>query len=172
MSNELERLESQLKRSFEGNAWHGPGVLEVLQDVTPDAAYAHPVADAHSIWELVLHLGGTYRLVLRRLQGNDAPLTPAEDWPPVPSPTASNWSEAIRSLQQLNEQLRSAILAFNAHELDQPLVAQPPYPAYTQFIGITQHDLYHAGQVAILKKALREGVKHGRARSQSSDPAS
>ena len=92
MSSELERLEAQLRRSFEGGAWHGPSVLEALQDVTPDAAYAHPVADAHSIWELVLHLGGTYRLVLRRLQGNDAPLAPAEDWPPVPSPTASNWT--------------------------------------------------------------------------------
>lgn len=78
MSNELERLETQLRLSFEGGAWHGPSVLEALEDVTPEAAYAHPVAGAHSIWELVLHLGGTYRLVLRRLQGSDAqPLQPS-----------------------------------------------------------------------------------------------
>jgi uncharacterized damage-inducible protein DinB len=157
VSSELERLEAQLKRSFEGEAWHGPSVLEVLQGVTSDEAYAHPVAAAHSIWELVLHLGGTYRLVLRRLQGNDAQLAPAEDWPPVPSPTAAHWREAISSLQQVNQQLRSAVLGFKPHELDQPLVAEPPYSAYTQFIGVTQHDLYHAGQIAILKKALREG---------------
>jgi uncharacterized damage-inducible protein DinB len=157
VSSELERLEAQLKRSFEGEAWHGPSVLEVLQGVTSDEAYAHPVAAAHSIWELVLHLGGTYRLVLRRLQGNDAQLAPAEDWPPVPSPTAPKWQEAIRSLQRLNQEVRRAVLSFNPHELDRPLVTEPPYPAYTQFIGITQHDLYHAGQIAILKKALREG---------------
>ncbi|PYQ46578.1 MAG: hypothetical protein DMF78_26090 [Acidobacteria bacterium] len=39
--------------------------------------------------------------------------------------------------------------------LDQPITPEPPYPAYTQFIGITQHDRYHAGQIAILKKALK-----------------
>lgn len=156
MSRELERLEAQIRQSFEGRAWHGPSVLEVLQDVTPEAAYAHPVAAAHSIWELVLHLGGTYRLVLRRLQGSDAQLTPMEDWPPVPSLTASNWSEAVHSLRQLNQQLRTAVLGFDPQRLDQPLVAEPPYTAYTQLIGITQHDLYHAGQVAILKKALRD----------------
>src|SRR5215813_9983656 len=80
MSVETERLEMQLKRMLEGEAWHGPGVLEVLQDVTAESAYAHPVSGAHSIWEIVLHLAGTYRLVLRRIQGNDLPLSPEEDW--------------------------------------------------------------------------------------------
>jgi uncharacterized damage-inducible protein DinB len=158
VSNELERLEAQLRHSFEGGAWHGPSVLETLEDVTPEAAFAHPLAGAHSIWELVLHLAGTYRLVLRRLQGNDSQLTPAEDWPPVPPPTASNWRDALGSLQELNQQLRSAILGFSAEQLDQPLVAES-YSAYTQFIGVTQHDLYHAGQIALLRKALREAMR-------------
>jgi uncharacterized damage-inducible protein DinB len=153
VSSELERLETQLRLSFEGEAWHGPSVLESLKDVTPDEAHAHPVAGAHSIWELVLHIGAGYRLVLRRLQGNDAQLTPDEDWPAVPSPTASNWDDALRSLRELNQQLRSAVLGYSAAQLDQPLAS--PHTAYTQFIGMTQHDLYHAGQVAILKKALR-----------------
>jgi hypothetical protein len=100
MSSEPERLELQLRRSFEGGAWHGPSVLEALEGVTPEAAHAHPIAGAHSIWELVLHLGGTYGLVLRRLEGDGAPLTAAEDWPPVPSPTASNWADAVRALQR------------------------------------------------------------------------
>jgi uncharacterized damage-inducible protein DinB len=154
VSSELERLEAQIARSFEGEAWHGPSVLEALEDVTPEAACAHPVAGGHSIWELVLHLGGTYRLVLRRLQGNDAPLAPIEDWPPVPAPTVSSWRDATRSLRELNQKLRTAVLGFDPQRLDQPLVAEPPYTAYTQFIGITQHDLYHGGQIAILKKAL------------------
>jgi hypothetical protein len=61
MSTELERLEAQLKRSFEGEAWHGPSVLEALKDVTPQMAGVHHISGAHSIWELVLHLSGTYR---------------------------------------------------------------------------------------------------------------
>ena len=153
-TSELERLEQQLQKAFEGGAWHGPSVLEALAGVTPEAAFAHPIPGAHSIWELVLHLGAGHRLVLRRLQGEGSPLTPAEDWPAVPAPTAANWQEAIGSLQRLNRQLREAVLRFDPRELDKPLVPEPPYTAYTQFIGITQHDLYHAGQIAILKKVL------------------
>jgi uncharacterized damage-inducible protein DinB len=161
MSTELERLEAQLTRSFEGAAWHGPSVLEALKDVTPEMADRHPVPGAHSIWELVLHLGGTYRLVLRRLRGEDAQLTPSEDWPPVPSPTASAWREAIRSLQELNAEVRTALRSFDAQALDRPFTAGSPYTAYVQFIGITQHDLYHAGQIVLLKKAGHRPPDHG-----------
>ena len=154
MSSEIERLELQLKQTFEGEAWHGSSVLELLQGVTPESAYAHPIAGAHSIWELVLHLAATYRLVLRRMQGDESPLTPDEDWPSVPSPTPSNWQDAIGSLRQLNGEIRRAVLGFSPARLDRPLTAKPASTAYTQFIGITQHDTYHAGQIALLKKAL------------------
>jgi uncharacterized damage-inducible protein DinB len=154
MSNETDRLEEQLRRSFEGGAWHGPALLEVVADVSPEDAHAHPIAGAHSIWELVLHLEGTYRLVLGRLKGVAAPLAPEQDWPTVPSPTAENWQAALRTLRQLSQELRGKVRAFPASRLDEPLLADPPHTAHTQFIGVTQHDLYHAGQVAILKRAL------------------
>ena len=154
MSDETDRIEEQLRRSLEGGAWHGPALLEVLADVSPEDAHAHPIAGAHSIWELVLHLEGDYRLVLRRLKGDAAPVAPEQDWPTVPSPTAENWQAALRTLRQLSQELRSKVRDFPASRLDEPLVAEPPYTAYTQFIGVTQHGLYHAGQVAILKRAL------------------
>lgn len=162
MQAELSRLEEQLRRALEGEAWHGPSVLEVLAGVSAEQAAAHPIAGAHSIWELVLHLCGTYGLVLRRLGGDGRQLTASEDWPAVPAPSAENWSDSIRVLKQLNEELRQAIRSFPAERLDQPLVPEAPYTAYTQFIGITQHDLYHAGQIAFLKKALgASGVMGG-----------
>lgn len=154
MSTELERLESQIRCSLVGPAWHGPSVLEALQGIGPEAAHSHPLTGAHSVWELVLHLTGTYRLVLRRLAGEDAQLTPDEDWPPVPAPTGESWREATDSLRVLNGRVRQAVLGFDPEQLDRPLCASAPYSAYTQFIGITQHDLYHAGQIAVLKKAL------------------
>jgi uncharacterized damage-inducible protein DinB len=156
VSTELERLEEQLRRAFEGEAWHGPSVLEALRDVTPEMAAAHPIAGAHGIWELVLHLAATYRLVLRRLEGDGRQLTREEDWPPVPAPTAQSWSDAVRALTRLNEDMRRAVAAFPAARLDEPLVREAPYTAYTQFIGTTQHDLYHAGQIVLLKRAAGE----------------
>ena len=156
MASEVSRLEEQLRRAFEGEAWHGPAVIETLEGVSAEQARAHPVPGAHGIWELVLHLGSTYRLVLRRLRGDGTPLTPAEDWPPVPSPTAGDWREAIRALQELNEELRRAVRAFPGERLDEPLVAENPNTAYTQLIGVTQHDLYHAGQISMLKRLWRD----------------
>ena len=84
MTRDLALIEAYLRQSFESGAWHGPSVLEALEGVTPEMATDHPIAGAHSIWELVLHLGGTYGLVLRRRQGDDSQLSPNEDWPPVP----------------------------------------------------------------------------------------
>jgi uncharacterized damage-inducible protein DinB len=154
MTVELRRLEQQLRTAFEGEAWHGPAVLELLAGVTPDQASARPIPDAHTIWELVLHLGSDYRLVLRRLRGNGRPLSPEEDWPAVPAVSADSWRDALNTLRELNAEVRRAVLAFPAERLDEPLVFESPYTAYAQFIGITQHGLYHAGQIALLKRAL------------------
>lgn len=158
MQAELSRLEEQLRLAFEGEAWHGPSVLEALEGVSAEQAAAHPIDGAHSIWELVLHLCGTYGLVLRRLRGDGSQLTEPEDWPSVPAPSDENWSDSIRVLTQLNEDLRQAVRSFPVEHLDQLLVPEAPYSAYTQLIGITQHNLYHAGQIALLKKVLGSGA--------------
>ena len=161
MHAELHRLEQQLTRALAGEAWHGPSVLETLAGVTAEQAAAHPIPGAHSIWELVLHLGGTYDLVLRRLGGDGRQMTDAVDWPTVPAPTDENWHEAVGALTQLNDRLRQAVQQFPAERLDEQLVSEAPYTAYTQFIGVTQHNLYHAGQIALLKKALGAGQLGG-----------
>ncbi|MBK6316398.1 MAG: DinB family protein [Blastocatellia bacterium] len=154
MKTELQRLEEQLERALEGQAWHGPSVLEVLEGVSAHQAAAHPIAGAHSIWESVEHLCSDYGLVLRRLGGDGRQLTESEGWPMVPEPSAESWTESVSRLKQLNAELRLAVGSFPRERLDDPLVPEVPYTAYTQFIGVTQHGLYHAGQMALLKKAL------------------
>src|SRR5262245_35122118 len=129
MQAELSRLEEQLKKAFEGEAWHGPSVLQALEGVTVEQAAAHPIPGAHSIWELVLHLCGAYHLVLRRLDGDGRQLTESEDWPSVPEPRAENWSNSIDVLRQLNKDLRQAVRNFPPEHLDQPLVPEAPYTA-------------------------------------------
>jgi uncharacterized damage-inducible protein DinB len=102
MTKEIARLEQQLRRSFEGEAWSGPSVLDAVASVTADQARARPIAGAHTIWELVLHLIGTYNLVLRRTRGDAAPLLAEEDWPPAQSDTPSSWHNAVGILRELN----------------------------------------------------------------------
>jgi len=149
---DTEILADQISRAFRGESWHGPSVLEVLAGVSAEDAAAHPIAGAHSIWEIVLHVTGGYTLVLRRVRGEPAQLSPEEEWLPVAESSSAAWREAQHTLEQLNQQLQSAVRAFPAERLSQPLGSQ--YPAYVQFCGAPQHDLYHAGQIVILKKAL------------------
>src|SRR5438045_149472 len=135
-------LHDQLRRAFEGDAWHGPSVREALAGVSAADAVQHPIPGAHSIWELVLHLGGTYRLVLRRVAGDETPLGSLEDWPTPPAPTDEHWHEDVAAVHELHARLREIVLEFPAERLFEPLVANSRYPAFTQFIGLTQHYLY------------------------------
>src|SRR5262245_43062462 len=134
MSGEARRLEEQLRRALEGEAWHGPSVLETLAGVSTEQAAVHPIPGAHSIWELVLHIGSDYGLVLRRLAGDGRQLSPAEDWPPCPEATEGNWRQAVQEVAQLNEELRDKVRDFPEDRLDLPLVPESPYTAYAQFI--------------------------------------
>jgi uncharacterized damage-inducible protein DinB len=152
MREELTRLEEQVRLAFEGEAWHGPAVLEVLAGVSVEEAAAHPIPGTHSIWEIVLHLAGTYRLVLRRSQGQSGNLSAEQDWPSVPAPEPERWHEAVEELRRLNREVRQAILAF-VGDLDQ-MLAPGHSSAYVHFAGLPQHDAYHAGQISLLRKAL------------------
>ena len=154
MTGETMRLEEQLRAALEGKAWHGPSVLEALAGVSAEQASSHPIPNAPSIWELVQHIGTDYPLVLRRMAGDGRQLTTEEGWPSCPPATAENWQQAVDALRRRNQQLRDAVHAFPAERLDEPLVPNVPYTAYTQFIGVTQHNLYHAGQISLLKRAL------------------
>ena len=80
-------------------------------------------------------------------------LTPGEDWPACPAPTEGNWRQTVEALKAGNAKLRQAVRGFPAERLEDPLVLDVLYTAYTQFIGVTQHQLYHAGQIALLKRA-------------------
>lgn len=157
MRTETSLLADQLRRILEGQAWHGPAVLELLADVSAEQAASHPIAGVHSIWELVLHLTSDYTLVLRRMAGDGRGLLPDEGWPPCPAPTEENWQQTVSELKRLSQQLRDAVREFPAERLDHLLVAESPWTAYMQFIGVTQHNAYHAGQIALLKRARAEG---------------
>lgn len=152
MTLDVEIMADQIRRAFWGESWHGPSVVEVLAGVSAEDAAARPIPGAHSIWEIVLHMTAGYRLVLRRIRGEQAPYSLEEGWPPVPALSSEDWSENQRTLEELNQELQSAVRTFPAERLSEGLGSE--YSAYTQFCGAPQHDVYHAGQITILKKAL------------------
>src|ERR1041385_2923573 len=154
LMNEIERIEDQLRRSIEGEAWHGPALNELLNDVTAEEAAAKPIPDAHSIWEILLHIITDQELVLERLAGKPASYSGEQDWPPVREESSAAWASTIRSLNETSARLRKAILELDVTRLDKPIV-EGFSSVYTTLQGDVQHNLYHAGQIALIKKAIR-----------------
>ena len=153
MSTELERIQDQLKRAFEGGAWHGPSVLEVLKDVTAGQAVARPLPGAHNIWDLVLHIAAWEDACRRRLEGDRAELSDSEDWRAIADTDEAAWERVKALLIDGHRRLRAAIAATDESRLNEPILPGMP-SVYVTLHGVIQHDLYHAGQIAILKKAL------------------
>ena len=152
---EIERILDQLKRAFEGNAWHGPSVREALAGVTAAQAHARPLANAHSIWELVQHIAVWEDVGRRRLEGDRAQIeiSSPDDWPPADDLSEAAWEQAKATLDQRHEVLVEAIARVPESRLDEP-VFEGMSTIYVTLHGVIQHDLYHAGQIAMLKKAL------------------
>ena len=150
--NEIERIEEQLKVAFDGGAWHGPAVLEVLEGITAARAAAHPVPSVHSIWELVVHIAAWEGACRRRLGGDRAELSQVENWPAVADTTEVAWAMTKAALIEGHHKLRESIAFLTEARLDEPILPNMP-SVYVTIHGVIQHDLYHAGQIAILKKA-------------------
>jgi uncharacterized damage-inducible protein DinB len=150
---ELSRIEDQLRRAFEGDAWHGPALKEILSEVTPQKAAIRPIRGLHSIWEIVLHLSMWMQVVRRRLEGEViVDLPPEEDWPAVRDTGKQAWSKCLKELEGSYQGLRQKISQLEDARLEQ-VVAGKGYSVYVMLHGVVQHNLYHAGQIALLKKA-------------------
>jgi uncharacterized damage-inducible protein DinB len=153
--SEAARLADQIHRAFAGDAWHGDSMRELLNGVDAATAAAHPIKGAHSIWELVLHIAAWDDAVRRRTGETAVTLNDEQNFPPVKDASEATWHRAIEHLKRTHDELVKAVAAFH----DSRLLEQVPgktesyYTFSYMFSGIVQHELYHAGQIALLKKA-------------------
>src|SRR5579863_7906291 len=150
--SEATRVADQLRRAFDGSAWHGPALMELLEDVDAATAAAKPVHKVHSIWELVLHIAVWDEAGLRRLSGEKWQPTGLANFPSMPKPTKAAWRKAVAATKRTHDTLvRTGASLPDARLRDR--VPGKRYDFYHMLHGIAQHELYHAGQIAILKKA-------------------
>jgi uncharacterized damage-inducible protein DinB len=156
---EITRILDQLEREHEGDPWHGSPLRAILDGVDAAQASRKPIPDAHSIWELVLHMTGWKREVARRLTGAPAGEPPDGDWPEPGQPTAERWQSALAALEAAHRDLIARIETVTEDQLVEPTNDPRNRPLgtgvsyYVLLHGIVQHDVYHAGQIALLKKA-------------------
>jgi uncharacterized damage-inducible protein DinB len=157
---DAQQLAEQVENAMSGPAWHGASLEENLRGLTHEQAAARPVPEAHSIWELVLHITAWAGEVMRRLGGAE-PAEPAEgDWPAVGAVSPQAWDEAQSRLRQAHAALGEAVRRHPPErwservggERDAPLGTGVTYAEMVQ--GLLQHDAYHGGQIGLLRKAL------------------
>jgi uncharacterized damage-inducible protein DinB len=159
MSSETERLIEELQREFDGDPWHGPSLQDLLDGVDAQQA-AGRIDAAHSVWEIVLHMTGWKREVAERLKGKAASEPVAGDWPATGAVDESRWRAAKSDLDRAQRELIAAIEALPADRLHAPVkdfrnsALGTGMTAYQTISGVIQHDVYHSGQIAILKKCI------------------
>jgi len=160
VDTEIVRILDQLDREHAGDPWHGSPLRDVLAGIDWQQASARPLAGAHSIWEIVLHMTAWKHEVRRRVGGAPAGLPAEGDWPRPAAPGPEAWREALAALEAAHEALVTAIGGLKEKTLfeptNDPRVRETGQGVsyYVLLHGIVQHDVYHSGQIALLKKAL------------------
>ncbi len=151
--SEAQRIAKQLQRTFEGRAFHGPALNEVLVGVDAQTALLIPTGASHSIWQLVLHATFWQDEARRWLAGNYRPPAELNDWPAVECATEDAWQAALAELRSSNDALCEVAMKLDDARLPERVHQGAP-SVYVTLHGIVQHNVYHAGQIALLKKLL------------------
>ncbi|GAB2456301.1 hypothetical protein GCM10011375_04410 [Hymenobacter qilianensis] len=165
--NETARIVDQLQRAFDGYAWSGPSLLTTLQGLNATQAATRLLPQAHCIWEIVLHLTAWIETVQQRTQQDKLiELSAAADWPPIPSSAdEATWQQALTGLRQAHTHLINTVTQLTDTDLERQLGGSRDHEQgggvsyyvtlhYVTLHGLVQHNLYHAGQIALLRKGL------------------
>lgn len=145
------RLAQAAQAAFDGDPWYGPSLDSVLDEMPPRRIHERPVAGAHSIAELMAHIAHWKDVVRRRLEGDPAPDANQADWPEIPS--SASFDELRRRIDEAHARLVARVSGLDDSALDAE-VAGNRISREEIVHGIVQHDIYHAGQLTLLARAL------------------
>jgi uncharacterized damage-inducible protein DinB len=159
MNAAIPLLLTALDQAYDKKAWHGPNLRGALRRVTAETASFRPGLSRRNIWELTVHAAYWKYVVRRKLLGEKRGSFPVKgsNWFPRPlEATAAAWKADLALLDETHRTLRAAVTAFEPRQLEQK-------PAGSRFryldliAGVAAHDVYHAGQIQLLKRLAGQG---------------
>jgi len=160
--NELSSHLTQITSAFEGPAWHGPALMEALDGVTPHIAKRRWVEGAHTIWEIALHTVAWKRAVVKFLEGAEKIVVEDdENFPRPETGDDSEWQHVQNELRIAQAEFIATVSRFPNEKLYQiPPNREWTYNAW--IFGVVHHDLYHAGQIMLIRKAAETEMQGSR----------
>jgi len=153
----IRSLTDALDQAYDHRAWHGTNLRGSLRGLPPAAALWRPGRGRHNIWEEVLHAAYWKYAVRQRLVGGKRGAFPLKgsNWFPAPrSASAQEWKQAVALLARFHRMLRQTVEEFPPAKLSRPPRGSK-WPAFDMILGAAFHDVYHAGQIQLLKRLQR-----------------
>lgn len=153
----LDRLLILLDESYDRQAWHGPNLRGALRGVRAELAAWRPAPDRHNIWEIAVHAAYWKYAVRRRLLGEKRGSFPLKgsNWFERGNDGQAQWAADLALLEDMHRRLRSATAGLDPHSLDDRPKGSK-YDISSLLAGIASHDVYHAGQIQLIKRLARE----------------
>jgi uncharacterized damage-inducible protein DinB len=159
-NTELELLLHLLDEAYQRKTWHGPNLRGSLRGLTAEEAAWRPGTNRHNIWEIAVHCAYWKYTVRRRLLDEKRGSFPLKgsNWFKRPIDLSDRaWKEDLRLLDETHRSLRDAVENFPASQLHLR-TAQSKYPNIFVIYGVANHDIYHAGQIQLLKRLQVEST--------------
>ena len=153
---EIERIIDHYDRVMRGSAWHGDPVWKILEGITAQEAARRPIGNAHNIWELVMHVTYWETVACQRIRNLPSKYSKALNFPPTPKPGTTSWNRTLKAFRASNRAFRDTICRLDSATLDNTMPRDRRKSFYREVHGVIQHHIYHAGQIALLKKALAD----------------
>lgn len=156
MNSEILFLREQIKDAYEGDPWFGRNAMELLNEVSESDAFQKPAGE-HSILELVWHIITWREFTISRLQPSPEKnllYFEQNDWRQLDHSNTALWQQGLNRLQQTQNELDS-LLENHGDGLLEKMVDERKYNFRKLLHGLIQHDIYHLGQIAYIKKMLQ-----------------
>lgn len=152
----ISLLHHLVDQAYSRPAWHGPNLRNSLRGITAAQASWRPAAGRHNIWEIMLHAAYWKYIGCRRLRGGDVAPFPRKgsNWFASPEVAdAKAWRQDLKLLDLMHREFCEALKEVRERDLNRP--ARGSKQSNLEIImGVATHDLYHAGQIRILRRLL------------------
>jgi len=150
---ESKRISNLYQSIYNGQPWLDVTLVETLEDISAEQAYRKINPNLNTIWEIVNHLIQWRRNILKRVQGETI-ITPDHNYfVPVIDPSEVAWAQSLQNLAKTQEQWNAFLADFDDAHFEK-IYTNNNHTYYEHIHGIIQHDVYHLGQIVLLKKLL------------------